>query len=106
MSGGITKDATVHLGVEVDSDLSTAADRIFSSIERSAQGVYGHIKSAASAAGQALGNVAQDMARVATALTTIDLGASVSRFVTYREEVARTAASTGRSFEQLAGNYK
>jgi hypothetical protein len=106
MSGGITKDATVKLGVEVDSELSTAADRIFGSIERSAQNVYGHVKSAASAAGQALGNVAMDVARVSTALTTVDLGASVSRFVTYREEVARTAAATGRSFDQLAGNYK
>src|SRR4051812_18527831 len=99
MSGGINKKATGKLRGEGDNKLSTAADRIFGSIEKSAQSAYGRIKSVASAAGQAVGSVVQDVARVSTALASVDLGASVSRFVTYREEVARTAAATGRSFD-------
>jgi hypothetical protein len=106
MGGGITKDATVRVGLEVDDDVATAADRILGPIDRAAQSVHAKLGAVASETGRVFANVAMDVARVATALGTVDLAASVARFVRYREEVARTAASTGQSFDALGQKYK
>jgi len=106
MGGGITKDATVRVGLEVDDDVASAADRILGPIDRAARTVSTRLGAVASETGRVFANVAMDVARVATALGTVDLGASVARFVRYREEVARTAASTGQSFDALAHKYK
>ena len=56
----------------------------------------------ASETGRVFANVAMDVARVATALGTIDLGAAVSRFVHYREEGARTAPKVNFDFQKSA----
>lgn len=106
MGGGINKDATVRVGLEVDDNVATAAERILGPIDRAAQSVSTKLGAVASETGRVFANVAMDVARVATALGTVDLGASVARFVRYREEVARTAAATGQSFDALTQRYK
>src|SRR6185312_7594449 len=106
MSGGITRDATVHVRAEIDDDIATTAERLFSSLERGAQVVQSRLGAITSTLGQTFANVASDIARVSTALGAVDLGSSVQRYVRYREEVARTAASVKASWEGLSGQYK
>lgn len=106
MPGGIQRDATVHVRAEVDDDIATTAERLFSPLERAAQNVQSRLGAITSTLGATFANVATDVARVSTALGAIDLGASVNRYVRYREEVARTAASVKTSWESLAGQYK
>jgi len=106
MGGSINRDATVRVGLEVDDDVATAAERILGPIDRAAQSVSTKLGSVFVETGRVFANVAMDVARVATALGAIDLGASVTRFVRYREEVARTAASAGQSFDALGQRYK
>lgn len=106
MSGGITRDATVHVRAEIDDDIATTAERLFSPLERGAQAVQSRLGAITSTLGQTFANVASDIARVSTALGAVDLGSSVQRYVRYREEVARTAASVKASWEGLSGQYK
>jgi hypothetical protein len=106
MSSGITKDATVNISAKVDPDIATAAERIFSPLERATQNVQTRLGSIASTTALTFANVAMDIARVSTALGAIDLASAANRYVRYREEVARTAAVAGTEWERLATKYK
>ena len=103
---GTTKDAEVRVGITGTEEIAGAADRAFGPWERGGKKVEAGLKSVGRSIAGALGGVAQDVARVGTALGTLDLAASTAKFLAYREVLARSSAAVGTSIDGLRDRFK
>ena len=103
---GITKDAEVRVGITGTEDIAGAADRALGPWERAGKRVQSSLGSLGQAVGGARSSVAQDIARVSTALGTIDLAGSTAKFLSYRDQIARTSIVAGTSIDGLKDRFK
>lgn len=104
--GGITKDATLRVGIEGTEDIAGAAERALGPWERATKRISSTLGTFGSGVAGMFREMASDIARVSTALGTLDLAGSVGKFVSYRNEIARQAVATGTHLDQLRERYK
>jgi hypothetical protein len=104
--GGIVKDAEVRVGITGTEDIAGAAERALGPWERAGKRVQSALGSLGTAVGGALAGIAQDIARVGTALGAIDLAGSTAKFLSYREQLARTSVVAGASIDALRQRFK
>lgn len=105
MAGGANKDAEINVGISGVDDVAGAADRALSPWERRGEQVAHGLQKGFGAVGEAISDVATDIARVSTVMASLDLAGSANSYRTYTDQVTRYSVAAGTSVQELRKRF-